>query len=31
MPSLTFMGNLAGRFSRKAVTPSFTSADLPRA
>ena len=30
MPSLTFMGKRAGRFSRKAVTPSFTSSDLPR-
>jgi hypothetical protein len=31
MPLVTFMGNRAGRFSRKAVTPSFTSSDLPRA
>ncbi len=30
-PSLTRSGKLAGRFSRKAVTPSTASADWPRA
>ncbi len=30
-PSLTWSGNDAGRFSRKAVTPSTASADWPRA